>query len=283
MTSNAPPASTAEKPPLFGAPDGARRDGARRQAERGDDDELGQDERGQRLHQAPAPVRHGRPDERRQGEREEQHGDVDRGGADEQLEPEHEGRHRDQQRNQQQHEARDRRIGRRRPPAPWSPSRARCARRPRCRRRSRRSWHRWPTGDRITIWTATTASNNASGSCTRYVRTSCPGFWRSTACSVDSRSIGQDHDAGQRRHLAVVGAEPGGADVDGGRRDEDVADLAEQPLGAAGHPLADAVEDRLEPGRGERAPEAADLADRVECVESGATGGLHDDGVRSEV
>ena len=45
--------------------------------------------------------------------------------------------------------------------------------------------------DRITIWIATTASNNASGSCTRYVRTSCPGFWRSTACSVDSSNIGR--------------------------------------------------------------------------------------------
>ena len=44
---------------------------------------------------------------------------------------------------------------------------------------------------RMTIWIATTASNSASGSWTRKVRTSCPGFWRTTACRVEASSIGR--------------------------------------------------------------------------------------------
>ena len=44
---------------------------------------------------------------------------------------------------------------------------------------------------RMTIWTATTASNRASGSWTRKVRMSWPGFCRITACRVDASSIGR--------------------------------------------------------------------------------------------
>ena len=44
---------------------------------------------------------------------------------------------------------------------------------------------------KMTIWIATTPNNSASGSCTRNVRTSCPGFWRTTACSVEASSIGR--------------------------------------------------------------------------------------------
>ena len=46
-------------------------------------------------------------------------------------------------------------------------------------------------GRRITIWIATTASNNARGSWSRKVRMSCPGFCRTTACRVEARSIGR--------------------------------------------------------------------------------------------
>ena len=44
---------------------------------------------------------------------------------------------------------------------------------------------------RMTIWTATTASNSARGSCTRKVRISWPGFCRTIACSVEASSMGR--------------------------------------------------------------------------------------------
>ena len=51
---------------------------------------------------------------------------------------------------------------------------------------------------RTTIWMATTASSSASGSWTRKQRTSWPGFWRSTACSVETKQQRQHDHPGQR-------------------------------------------------------------------------------------
>ena len=76
-----------------GRPRGERTGG---QAEDGHDDELGHDQRGQRLDESPAPVRHGRPDERGDGQGEEENGHVDGGGPDQQLEPQHERADREQ-------------------------------------------------------------------------------------------------------------------------------------------------------------------------------------------
>ena len=76
-----------------------------------------------------------------------------------------------------------------------------------------------------------------------------------------------------------MGAEPAGPDVHRGGRAEHVADLPEQPLGAAGDPLADPAQDRLEARGRDGAADAAGLADRVERVETGATGGEHGNGV----
>ena len=57
------------------------------QAEDGHDDQLGQDQRGQRVGQSAAPVGDGRPGQAGQGQGQEEHGHVDGGRPQEQLEP----------------------------------------------------------------------------------------------------------------------------------------------------------------------------------------------------
>ena len=74
-----------------------------------------------------------------------------------------------------------------------------------------------------------------------------------------------------------MGPEPIRTEVDGRRADEHVADLGEQPLGPAGHPLAEAAEHGVHPGRGHGSPDAPDRADgvtqRIDRLEARTAGG----------
>ena len=115
---------------------------------------------------------------------------------------------------------------------------------------------------KMTTWIATTASNKRERELHEERAHELSRVLADHGLQRRGQEHGEDDDAGQRRHLAVVGAEPGGPDVHRRGRHEHVADLAQQPFGAARHPLADPVEDRLEARGRDGAPDAPDLADR---------------------
>jgi hypothetical protein len=80
----------------------------RRQRHDRDDHELGQDDCDQDLDEPPAPARRGGPDHRHEGERQEEDRDIDRGRADEQLEPNAERGCRRHERAEEDRKQRDR-------------------------------------------------------------------------------------------------------------------------------------------------------------------------------
>jgi hypothetical protein len=178
-TRRAPPASTEAKPdPASPVARGPRRHRAGGQAQGRHDDELGQDQRRQRLDQAAAPVRHRRPDQRGQGQRQKEHGHVDRGGPHQQLEPQHEGGRGHQESHQQEHEGGHGRIAHGDDQTLWSsrpavPSRPSPSRRPlRCTGVGGRKAEDHDLNGHHT------RAARASGSCTKKARINWPALCR---------------------------------------------------------------------------------------------------------
>ena len=84
-----------------------------RERDRAGDRELREDDRDQPVDEAPAPVRGPLPDHRRERQRQERDGDVDRRLAHDELEPDHERHQREEQAAEKQQESRQRAAGQR--------------------------------------------------------------------------------------------------------------------------------------------------------------------------
>ena len=252
------------------------------EAEHGDDDELAEDQGDKGVNEASAPVGDRRPRQRGQGQRKEEHGHVDRGGAYQQLHPDHHRAEYQGDATEEDHEGWDPRLSR--------GSRAREGRRHRghevagVQPRSVGDGRAHGVGHRQTeLHELDRHRRQQDGQ--RDVEEHRAHQHR-RVLPVDrlddaEQQEGDDDHAGQRGHGLVVGGEPRRPEVDAGGGAQHVADLRQQPHRACRHPTAQCVENAADTETGQLGGGGCDraggagrgLADWAESGRAECTGG----------